>query len=123
MTAALEYGKVTARYLLAVADGPDADRMPDSAQATGTVTFTPTIPTGVRLVDATPPATVIPLPVVCTLNAAGVLVDPTGSEGVWLVATDYRVTVLLEGFPKPLTFPVSVPAGGAVDLLPLTPLA
>src|SRR5690242_1167884 len=82
----VNYGLVTGCYILAIGDASDPDNLPDAVPATGTVTFTPSA----RLLldpSATPPTTIAPQPIVCTLED-GILTDPDGNEGVYLIATD-----------------------------------
>lgn len=95
MPAEVVHGKVVGRFLLAVADATDPDRLPDARPATGQIVFTPTVP---NMKTAAPDlATVIKTPIRCSINADGYLTDPEDGDGVWLVAGIYRVTYALTG--------------------------
>jgi hypothetical protein len=90
MPAEITYGHVTGRIILAVGDGPDADRIPDATPAAGTtVKITPKTQT-VRL-SGTDPVLIAKQPVTCQVDADGRLVDAQGSPGVWLVTGVYSV--------------------------------
>ena len=90
LPAELAYGKVVARLILAVADTPDAGRLPNAQPAVGTVTFTPA---NVIVKTALPePATVVKKPIVCGIDANGFLIDPERALGVWLVVGVYDVS-------------------------------
>lgn len=87
----LNYGYVTARLLLAVADTTaDPDRLPDAVAASGTVMFTPK-QQRTRTSDPAP-ALVLAQTVICGLDDHGYLLDPTGEVGVWLVTGIYGVS-------------------------------
>lgn len=83
----VSYGTVTGRYLIAYADGVDADLYPDGMPALGTITFVPSVEK-VRNASATPPVTIIPRTITCSLDSEGYLLGYSGSRGVRLVATD-----------------------------------
>lgn len=86
----LEYGHVVGRFLLAVADSVDADRMPDAAIPTDLkVEFEPKA--ALMRVGAPNPATVVKSRIWCTVDSGGRLVDPQTADGVWLVAGQYAV--------------------------------
>ena len=102
MPAEITYGYVMGRYLLAVGDGPDADRLPDGRPATGmTVTFTPA---QVMHRVGTPATTVLRAPTPCKVGDDGYIRetdaadatlgddDPPPPPGVWLITGVYRVT-------------------------------
>lgn len=117
----IEFGRVVARYLLAVADGPDVGRLPDSAAPAGSVTFTP-VPSYFHFPSATPPTTVIPQLVECSFDTDGYLLGPDGTVGVYLIATTYVVSVQLDSLSRPISFEIDVPAGDEIDLTPNTPV-
>jgi hypothetical protein len=122
------YGKVKATFITAVGDGQDEDETPDFTGAEGTVVFTPSVPT-IQAPTAQEPVTIWPAPVECKL-VNGVLTDPQGREGVWLIATqnpalipvnwNYVVTVSLKGFGTSAMqvskFDIQVAANGLTDL-------
>jgi len=125
----LVYGKVTGRYVAIIADTPaDPDLDPDVLPMSGKVTITPS-PSRLLVATAVPaPATVIPTPVVVTLDEEGYL-SHNGDRGVYVIASDdpstnptaftYRVSFDLQlgnvKVPCP-SFDIEVPAGGVVDL-------
>lgn len=133
----VSYGIVTGRYLLAYADGVDADVYPDGLPAGGSIIFTPLVE---RLRNATsvPPVTIIPKEVTCSIDANGYLCGPDTLPSVRLIATDdadldtvnwlWQVTylltdadgVLLRGIP---THTMSLPGGTTVDLITIAPVA
>lgn len=131
------YGTITGRFLIAYADGNDADLYPDGVPAAGQIFFTPMID-ALRDATSTPsPVTIVPQVVSCTLDGDGYLNGPSGTPGVRLVATDnatdgvsdwlwkvdYRLTNLagdpLRGVP---THTMSLPAGAEVDLTSVIPV-
>lgn len=86
----LQYGHVVGRFLLAVADASDPERMPDAAiPADLKVELSPKAP--LIRVGAPNPVTVVRSRIVCTLDATGRLIDPEGADGVWLVTGQYSV--------------------------------
>lgn len=85
----LTYGKVVGRFLLSVGDGPDAERMPDGYPASGSITFLAS--SIFRETGIAEPATLLPQPLPCAIDADGYLIDLEGVRGVWLVAGHYRV--------------------------------
>lgn len=125
----LVYGKVIGRYVAIIADTPaDPDLDPDVLPMSGKVTITPS-PSRLLVATAVPaPATVIPTPVVVTLDEEGYL-SHNGDRGVYVIASDdpstnptaftYRVSFDLQlgnvKVPCP-SFDIEVPAGGVVDL-------
>lgn len=125
------YGKVVGRFTLAVATGTEETRFPRSKPASGKVTFTPA-PLRLLNVTADPPVTIIPQPIVCTLDDEGHLIDPELDRGVWLIATDdddnnpvdwpYQVEVTLEGIRR-WTFNMQVPEDATIDLTTVLPVA
>lgn len=94
LPAEVTYGHVVGRFLLAVADGTDSDRMPDAVPASGTITFKPK---NIVQRTATEPATIIRADVKCTVGNDGWLVDPRNSEGVWLTVGRYDVVFQFTG--------------------------
>ena len=90
LPADLEYGKAVGRYILAVGDGSDPDRLPDAEAADGKILITPKAPV---MRTASPSAVVIKQPITCTTDeTTGELLDPEGAVGVWLVTGQYTVT-------------------------------
>lgn len=84
----ISYGTVVGRFLLAYADGPDADLYPDGVACGGSVVFVPSVE---RLRNATglpAPVTILVRPVVCQLDADGYLLGSDNTRGVRLLATD-----------------------------------
>ena len=131
------YGTVTGRFMLAYADGPDADVFPDGLAAKGTVYFTPS-PIYLKNSSAAPAAvTILPSTVECALDADGYVLGTDGTAGVRLVATDdsdlnpvdwtwgveFRLTdqddVPIRTIPK---FSFELPQGTSVDLTDVTPV-
>ena len=87
------YGKVIGRYVLAVADASDGDRLPDAVPVVGSITFAPA---QANVKALTPkPTTVVKVAIKCTLNGDGELVDPQGNLGVWLMTGVYKVAYSL----------------------------
>lgn len=89
------FGKVVGRFLLAVGDSFDDDRLPDATPASGTITFSPVVPN--FRVNIPGPATIVKAPIRCSIDNSGRLLDTNQSVGVWLIAGQYRVTYALEG--------------------------
>jgi len=133
----LTYGKVVGRFLAAVADSPADDNLyPDEIPLSGTVTFTPSVK-AMLVGDALPdPATVLPTPIVTTLDAQG-YISINGVRGVFLLATDseavnptdftYKVSFnnLRYGTAAPMSYPafnITVPAGSIRDLTTISPV-
>tara|TARA_R110000782_G_scaffold24891_1_gene64631 strand:- start:4172 stop:5434 length:1263 start_codon:yes stop_codon:yes gene_type:complete len=131
------YGTVTGRFMLAYADGSDADVFPDGVPAKGTVYLTPS-PIYLRNALAAPaPVTILPSTVECALDADGYILGTDGNPGVRLVATDdadnnpvnwtwsveFRLTdqdnVPIRTIPK---FSFELPQGTSVDLTDVTPV-
>lgn len=125
------YGKVVGRFLLAIADGPDADQTPDADTPVGTVTFTPSV-MSVKNITATPPVELIPRPITCTVDSEGYVLAPNGQRGLWLVATDdtdnnpsgwtYTVTVIFPAIGYNRTYSIEVPEGVETDLAVASPV-
>lgn len=81
------FGKVTGTFLRVTGDGSDVGSNPDGVPLAGlTVQFSASV-TRVKNVSADPPVTIIIDVVTCTTDDNGVLIDPMGNEGVWLVAS------------------------------------
>lgn len=116
LPASLTYGHVVGRIILAVADASDADRMPDSAPAQGTVTFTPKNPQ-VRIGEPAP-VLVVKQPITCTLDGTGNLIDPEGAAGVWLVTGVYAVKYSLGPQVASVTHDIEV-LSSHTDVAPL----
>lgn len=92
------YGYVVGQILLAVGDTADPGSMPDADAPDGTtVTFTPKA----TALISTNGAIVIPKPIVCTIDAAGNVLDPAGNPGVWLITGNYGVTYQIPGSTLP----------------------
>lgn len=89
----ISYGTVVGQFIASIADGPDADTLPESVPCAGTVTFVASAPY-VLDYSATPnPVTVVKTPIVCQLDDQGYLCSPYPlvapfTRGVTLVATD-----------------------------------
>lgn len=129
------YGTVNGRFLAGVLDSADAGQSPDAEPLSGYVTFAATAGT-VRVVGATPaPATLFPQSVRVYLDEEGYLFR-NGSRDIALLATDdpdgnpvnwqWRVAFALnhdghEVYHAPFNF--ELPAGSAVDLTVVAPLA
>ena len=132
------YGTITGRFLIAYADGTDADLYPDGVPASGNIYFTPLVE-ALRDATSTPsPVTIVPQVIACGLDVDGYLTSPSGTPGVRLVATDnatdgvedwfwkveYRLTNQLgqplRGIPS---HTLSLPAGTSVDLTNFIPVA
>lgn len=93
------HGYVTGRYLTAVADGPDPDRLMDFTPAKGDVVFTPE--TVLRRNEGPVPALVIQNPVRCRLDDHGYITSPGGGRGVHLIAGIYAVLFDIAGAQVP----------------------
>lgn len=94
-----EHGFVVGRYLTAVADGPDLDRLMDFTPAKGKVVFTPE--TVIRRHEGPAPALVVQRPVTCELDEQGYLTSPGGGRGVALIAGIYTVRFDVQGAQVP----------------------
>lgn len=133
----VSYGTVTGRFLLAYADGVDANLNPDGAAAKGSIFFTPS-PSSLRNLEAEPaPVTILPSIVECVLDADGYLLGSDGTPGVRLIATDdpsnnpvqwtwrvdFKLTdqndVPIRGIKR---FSFELPSDTTVDLAALTPV-
>lgn len=96
----VQYGYVRGHFALAVGDTTwDEDRLPDELPAEGAFVFEPVQDRLVSLSD-NDPTTILMRPITCTLKN-GLLCDPTGVEGVWLVVGQYRVRAALVGASYP----------------------
>lgn len=93
------HGFVVGRYLTAVADGPDLDRLMDFTPAKGKVIFTPE--TVIRRHEGPVPALVVQRPVTCELDDQGYLTSPGGGRGVALIAGIYTVRFDVQGAQAP----------------------
>lgn len=86
----ITYGKVVGRFLMAIGDGPDAGRTPDPvAPVTLQVAITSK---AVVVKSTTPPVSILPQRIVCTIDTNGDMLDPQGAVGVWLLTGVYTVT-------------------------------
>jgi hypothetical protein len=97
---------------------------PVTVPVAGKVTFTPT-PAALLDAAAVPPATILPVPVEVTLDAAGTFsVDLVATDDTDLNPTgwNYRVTFAFTG-AKYNSFNVNVPQGQTVDLATVAPVA
>jgi hypothetical protein len=91
LPAALTFGYVIGRYLLAVGDTTrDDDRLPDPVAASGTVRFRPAV-AAIRSEGGLSPV-IVPQLVTAALDDEGWIVDTAGARGVWLVAGAYDVS-------------------------------
>jgi hypothetical protein len=129
----MEYGTITGRLVAAVADTPDdPDVNPDIVPITGTVTFTPSVK---AILVASESVTVVPAPIVASLDANG-YVSLNGVQSVTVLATNstyynpngwtYRVSFdNLAANGRRVTFDpynIEVPVGATVDLSSVTPV-
>ncbi|WDF34559.1 hypothetical protein PTW37_06575 [Arthrobacter agilis] len=130
-------GRVTGRFLIGVADGPDADELPDLVPAQGTITFTasvPYVPT-----PGAEPVTVLKTQIRAILDADGYLSTPTKADpaavayrGIRLFATDVT-TASVKNWTWTVSYqfrnpdgtsfgsvvpshPLALPAGAVIDL-------
>lgn len=131
---ALQFGKVTGRFVAVVADSPeDSDSDPDVVPLQGVVTFTLKAP-ALLVPDAEPfPMTALPAPVSATLDSEGYL-TLNGTRSVTLLAsngqhnptsTTYEVKFALKHGTISVpysTFNISVPAGETVNLTTVAPV-
>lgn len=105
LPADIAYGYVVGRYLVANGDTVvDVDGYPEGTPAVGVVKFTPVSPD----VLSSEPATVIPQPVVASIDADGYMIDPTGAAGVWLVTGQYTVSFAFNGVNDKPMFTIEV---------------
>lgn len=86
----VSYGKVVGRFIHAVADASDTDRLPDAIATVGNVIFTPAQPN--IKTDLPVPTTVVKSLIRCSINGNGEVIDPMGGLGVWLVTGVYKVS-------------------------------
>lgn len=131
---ALQFGKVTGRFVAVVADSPeDSDSDPDVVPLQGVVTFTLKAP-ALLVPDAEPfPMTALPAPVSATLDNEGYL-TLNGIRSVTLLAsngqhnptsTTYEVKFSLKHGTISVpysTFNISVPAGETINLTTVAPV-
>lgn len=131
LPAAVTFGKVVGRFLLAVGDSDDAGSNPDARAGSGSILFTPR-PANKRVASASVPewVTVTNRPPLCTLDADGFLVDAQGNQGVWLAVGVYDVTfrlkdtrilpitieVTADHATTPLDLSVAIPVEGGAQL-------
>jgi hypothetical protein len=102
----IKFGKVAARFLLAVGDSGDAGSEPDAQPAAGHVKFLPRQPN--QRSNAAGGALVTSRPPLCELDEDGYLVDAQGNQGVWLLEGAYDVTFNIKGVRlAPLTIEVT----------------
>ena len=90
----VKYGKVVGRYIVALGDGVDADRLPDAIAAKGYIGFEPLN----RIMKSVSPipTTINKNPIDGMLDLNGDLIDFNGDLGVWLIVGDYRVFYNIE---------------------------
>lgn len=125
------YGTVVGQFIQAVADGVDADRLPDVVPVRGNVAFAPSAQR-IVIAAATPnPLTVFQQPITATLDSEGYLVGPDGARGIVLIASDspgnptgftYTATLNLEGVPG-FSFSFYLVGGTTVDLSTVIPVS
>lgn len=125
------YGRISWRAVSAVADGDDADELPDAVPVTGKVTFTPSARV-LLAASANPPVTVFATPVVYNLDSSGVLRDSSGRDTITLVATDspglnptgwtWQADYVLNNGAARGSFSFEVPAGQVADLTTVAPV-
>ena len=131
------YGTITGRFLIAYADGADADLYPDGVPASGNIYFTPLVEALRDATSSPSPVTIVPQVIACSLDIDGYLTSPSGGSGVRLVATDnttdgvgdwywkveYRLTnesgQPLRGIPS---HTMSLPSGSSIDLTNVIPI-
>jgi hypothetical protein len=130
-------GLITGHFARWVVDGDDADRDPDIQPETGleitlTAEVLPKTPlTVINFPRAYPATTYIAEPIVVTTNSEGVLVDPSGAEGVRVVSNESTGSIPEKWFWRAVvrrrgaliaekTF--SVPLNGTVDLTSVIPV-
>ncbi|MEC5185292.1 hypothetical protein RCH12_002768 [Cryobacterium sp. MP_3.1] len=131
------YGTVTGRLLSALGDGPDADLAPDSSAITGTITLTPSVTTILVAGGTGGPFTIMPVPIVCGIDADGYLVYPVGStnRGARIMATGdpaanpsgwtYTASFAIIAGDRAVVrnpFSFEVPAGVVTDLTTVAPV-
>lgn len=137
LPANVDTGLVTGRFIVGVADGPDPDREPDAIPASGTVTFTASVPYLPNPTSTPAPVTVLKVPIIAVLDADGHLCtpDPTdpskaGQRGIRLIATDdpdlsvqdwtWNVTYAFQPVngvrPQIASHSMALPSGASIDL-------
>lgn len=93
LPASTKYGYVDGRFILSVGDTTgDVDRYPQALPAVGTIRFTPKT---TKVIVTPNPVTILPQPVIASLNNQGYLLDQTGARGVWLAVGEYQVSYML----------------------------
>lgn len=132
--AGLTYCKVTGNFAAFIADGLDANDLPDWEAMSGTAEITPNIPWGKNFTAGTK-RTFFPRPITCDIDAQGDL-SRNGVKYVMLLASgpdvspqqfNYRVKFFLTppGEQTPVVygpFDFDVVPGGTVDLTDATPV-
>lgn len=132
LPANVDTGLVRGRFIVGVIDGPDPDDEPDAIPATGTVTFTASVP---YLPNPGASTTILKAPIVAVLDEEGWLCvrlpDGTaGARGVRLIATDdedlsvtgwtwtvsYSFGAVSGITPRIETHSMALPTGATVDL-------
>lgn len=123
----VQYATLRGKFLRAVADGGDDGREPDSLpipdlKITIRADLSPAV---VRNATSTPPVTFFVDQIDCVTDESGVLLDPTGTPDVMVVASDdadldphgwtYRATLSAPSIPS-VAFSFTAPAGTVVDL-------
>lgn len=88
-------GRITGRFIIGVADGPDPDDEPDMIPAAGTITFTASVPYLPNPTATPTPVTILKTSIIGVLDAEGYLCAPSatdplkaGNRGIRLIATD-----------------------------------
>jgi len=127
---------VTGQFLVGIVDGVDSDQNPDAIPASGTVTFTASVPYLPDPTGAPDPATILTTSVVAVLDSAGYLCTPQRGtltpayRGVKLIATDdpdlsvtgwtwnavYKFTAVNGTAVTIPTHSLAVPSDGTIDL-------
>jgi hypothetical protein len=129
----VEYGSVKWKAVSAAADGADGDAYPDAVPVTGAVTFKPRVSGPLLSPGSTPPVSVFPIPVTYTLDSDGILRDASGSDTIYLIATDsaglnpvdwtWQASYNLNDGLVMGSFDFELPAGGNIDLTTVTPVS
>lgn len=125
----ISFGYVWGSIFLAVADTvDDPDRDPDLVAPTGaTVIFTPVQPQRRVQVPGERSALVLKQRVDCVVNADGIVVDPTGATGVWLVTGQYDVRIQTGSSGDPAPFKIQVTSAhtesSPLDLIKVLPVS
>lgn len=137
----ISYGTVVGQFIAAVADGADADLLPDSIPMSGTIVFIASPGYVIDYTASPNPVTIVKTAITCRLDSSGYLTSPypddNSQRGVTLVATDdpdlnpvgwtWNVIYnLVDPTGKPVAMPnqsIQVPTGATVDLATVMPLA